>query len=140
MFLHLLELRTKQVLDMLRYASEGRCYLLESKGKGSKDSGNVIATRSDKKLLEKRKKALRSVAQILGRGIDGTESSDDTTSVKALEILFNPFKELFEDRTKMRHLWSLREKVCAESKEAFGDAILSSQQQFSWDRIMPSRH
>lgn len=92
----LLEKRTKQVIDLLTFAAHAKCHNDLSK------SSSI--DRKEKKILEKQKKALTTVEDLMKRG-EGTNSSKNVE-----EVLYEPFAILLEERAKMRELWNKREK------------------------------
>lgn len=88
-----LESRTRQVLLMLQHAAEERCGCFCS----SISVGTADTSRSDKKLKEKRKKALAAVHEIAG-------------DVVHRKQLYTSMAGLLRDRSKIRSLWKQRER------------------------------
>jgi len=86
-----LECRTKQVLDLLRYAAEEQCGISSSKEE---------PTRQERKVQLKRKKALVAVTQLLNR---------QQSSTSAMDTLYQPMAELLQERAVMRMKWKHRE-------------------------------
>jgi len=143
-----LETRTKQVLDLLRLASEQRCGASSSSTlpitttttktmiatktmEHTRHTNTTTATttttqvpsRAERKLKDKRKKALLAIEDILTRGDDNHSSGSHTKHTKtnnktktttgggsdALERLYAPFATLIQERATMRALWKKRE-------------------------------
>eukprot|EP00536_Pseudo-nitzschia_multiseries_P009455 jgi/Psemu1/325650/estExt_fgenesh1_pg.C_2640001 len=104
-----LEARTKQTMDLLRAAAEGKCGIenasMDTKSGDSK-SGESDAeqkpTKADRKARDRRKKALGMIQDIVSR----TNIHEDDT----LAELYQPFAKLLEERAEMRELWEKREK------------------------------
>ena len=120
----MLENRTKQTLDLLRFAAEERCKAINAItpknnnnnffSAGPNDSNGVPPTRAERKLQQKRKKAAIAMNDLLKRG----ESTTTTTLVKdkvacnsnlALTYFYEPFATHLEERATMRKLWDRRE-------------------------------
>ena len=91
-----LESRTKQVVDFLRAAAEGRCGL----GGPGLDQASSKAGRKER---ERRKKALATLEDILDR----CKSVDEKDALKSV---YKPLAELLEQRAEMRGHWAKREK------------------------------
>lgn len=94
----LLENRTKQVLDLLRYAAEERCDL--------SNNDNCNKQRAERKVKQRRKKALASVEEILERSRNNNAKKNNEDVVK---LCYDPIIELLEERATMRLLWNKRE-------------------------------
>jgi hypothetical protein len=90
-----LETRTKQTVDLLRAAAEGRCGL-------DKASGDETPTRAERKERERRKKAHAAVEELIVRTATTVDNIEET--------IYGPFAELLEERAQMRELWGKREK------------------------------
>lgn len=90
-----LEQRTKQVFDLLKHAAHERCRSKSNEGDG--------ATRYSRKELDKMKKSLVAVEDILSRG-------NESKMNDALSHIYEPFSAVINDRAKMRKLWDQREK------------------------------
>lgn len=126
-----LETRTRQVLDLLRLASEQRCSSSTSSTLPTTASTSTvdhlrgnntttqIPSRAERKLKDKRKKALVAVEDIMSRGDDNPTSnsySTTTTNINktktnsnTLECLYVPFAKLLQERANVRALWKKRE-------------------------------
>jgi hypothetical protein len=90
-----LETRTRQTVDLLRAAAEGRCGM-------DKASSDETPTRAERKERDRRKKAHAAVEELIGR--TGTRVDD------VEETIYGPIAELLEERAQMRELWGKREK------------------------------
>mmetsp|Transcript_16117 Transcript_16117/g.44607 ORF Transcript_16117/g.44607 Transcript_16117/m.44607 type:complete len:924 (-) Transcript_16117:1257-4028(-) len=99
-----LEVRTKQTMDLLRAAAEGKCGLNETvrDGKSGKTNVETKPTKAERKARDRGKKALGIIQEIVSR----INIPEDSTR----EELFEPFAKLLEDRAKMRELWRKRER------------------------------
>jgi len=104
----ILEQRTKSVLDLLRFAAE------EKVGKGDQSSNNNTIkpspSRKDRKLKEKRKKAITSLQHILER----SGSLEDKTSIqhsdrRSFYMIYQPLSGCIRDRAEKRNHWASRE-------------------------------
>eukprot|EP00934_Nitzschia_sp_Nitz4_P000143 Nitzschia sp. Nitz4//scaffold236_size30323//1868//4159//NITZ4_007983-RA/size30323-processed-gene-0.11-mRNA-1//1//CDS//3329543478//143//frame0 len=93
-----LEQRTKQVLDLLRHAAEGRCTTDDEKSHSTQSM-----SRLERKEREKRKKAVAAVQGLLNR-------SENGASMTALDTIYEPLAVLLDERATMRELWTKREK------------------------------
>ena len=90
-----LENRTKQVVDLLRFASMARCGMHEKK------DGGKVPSRAERKMREKQKKALLVMDELVKRNDNGS-CSVKTTFYDSIGILL-------EERANMRSLWLDRE-------------------------------
>ena len=90
-----LEKRTKQMIDLLQFAAEGRCKVGESE--------QVPTSKKERKARDRRKKALGSVDDLLQRA-----SNDEDKN--ALKSIYEPLADLMAQRAEMRELWAKREK------------------------------
>jgi len=89
-----LEQRTKQVLDLLRFAAQERCAV-----------GDNEQRRMKRKERDKQKKSLASLEDIISRGNEAkVVDSNDTANSLYLSICNS-----IEERAKMRKLWKERE-------------------------------
>ncbi len=113
-----LEYRTKQVLDLLRYAAQERCRL-NANPKGGEAKLKELGLK--RKERDKQKKSLSSIEDLLSRGKkesvvqkqsgkenDGHKSSGDNLN-DAMNCIYIPFCKLIGDRARMRMLWDKRE-------------------------------
>jgi mRNA N6-methyladenine demethylase len=82
-----LEERTVQTTDLLQLAAEGQCRL----------SISDCPSRQERKLRDKRKKALTTLDELMSRGAENTD-------------IYESLADLLEERGKMRDLWGKREK------------------------------
>ena len=87
-----LEGRTRQTLDFLMYAAEGKC------GADIPAECNGTPSRAARKLRERRKKATTALEEIVQR----QESTE-------LMNIYQSFADLLKERASMRELWALRE-------------------------------
>lgn len=94
-----LEHRTKQTIDLLQAAAEGRCALDAVGATGPPPA------RAERKKREKRKKALDALDELIERGAQ--EHGDTRMSV--LSTVYEPFADLLLERAEMRRLWAKRE-------------------------------
>ena len=88
-----LEERTKQSIDYLRLAAECQC------GMNDHDSSSP----PDRKLREKRKKALGNLEELMSRGTENVE-------------IYESLADLLKERARIRDLWGKREKDHAFTK------------------------
>jgi hypothetical protein len=91
-----LEQRTKQVLDLLRYAAQERCRLADGGGK------ECTLKRKER---DKQKKSLAAVEDILSRG----SSDNSVNNNDALNSIYIPISHLLQERAHMRMMWGQRE-------------------------------
>jgi len=89
-----LEERTRQTIELLRLGAEGKCKM--------EISQNTVS-REERKLRDKRKKALVTLEELVSRA---SENSD----------MFESLAGLLDERAKMRELWGKREKDHAFTK------------------------
>jgi len=82
-----------QVVNLLKLAAEERC--------DYSCSIEASSSRRERKLKEKRNKALATVEDILGRGIDGSDSPK--------QLLYDSMASLISERAALREMWSDRE-------------------------------
>jgi alpha-ketoglutarate-dependent dioxygenase FTO len=87
-----LETRTKAVVDLLEMAAEGKCL--------SDDKSGPPPSRAERKLRDKRKKAVATLNDIIDR---------DNATKNAAQLLYEPIIELLSERATMRELWIKRE-------------------------------
>jgi alpha-ketoglutarate-dependent dioxygenase FTO len=87
-----LETRTRAVVDLLEMAAEGKCL--------RDDKSGPAPSRVERKLREKRKKAVATLNDILDR---------DSATTNAVQLLYEPIIELLLERATMRELWIKRE-------------------------------
>ncbi|VEU37468.1 unnamed protein product [Pseudo-nitzschia multistriata] len=92
-----LEARTKQTMDLLRAAAEGKCGLDAGNGTETKP------TKAERKARDRRRKALGTIRDLVSR--IHIHNDDETVTE-----LYLPFAELLEARAAMRELWGKREK------------------------------
>jgi len=90
-----LETRTQQVTNILKLAAEERC------GYGRTIESAVIS-RSERKLRDKRKKALSAIEEIMDRG----GAKEDTSPN---ELIYKGIASLLSERAELRNMWSKRE-------------------------------
>jgi hypothetical protein len=95
-FWSLLEERTKQTLDLLRMAAEGKCDMQDA----SSTTTHTLQ-RSERKLHAKKMKAKDVTDELVSR---------TTTGSTALKELYEPLALLIGERSKMRDLWNQRAK------------------------------
>jgi hypothetical protein len=88
-----LETRTKAVIDLLEMAAEGKCL-------GDDNKSGPAPSRAERKLRDKRKKAVATLNDILDR---------DSATKDAAQLLYEPIIELLAERATMRELWIKRE-------------------------------
>ena len=100
-----LETRTKHTIDLLLMAAEARCGLHQSQ-----DCSSPQSLKSNKKLNEKRKKALASIEDIIERGgVHGGNNSHKESRSILIEQLYNTIIQSLSERVTMRQLWLDRE-------------------------------
>jgi hypothetical protein len=87
-----LETRTKAVVDLLEMAAEGKCL--------RDDKSGPPPSRVERRLREKRKKAVATLNDIIDR---------DSAAKNAVQLLYEPIIELLLERATMRELWIKRE-------------------------------
>jgi alpha-ketoglutarate-dependent dioxygenase FTO len=87
-----LETRTRAVIDLLEIAAEGKCQ--------GEDKNGAPPSRVERRLRDKRKKAVATVNDILDR---------DSAPKDAVQLLYEPIVELLSERATMRELWIKRE-------------------------------
>jgi hypothetical protein len=95
-----LESRTKQTIEFLSAASEGRCAFSTVATSMVLVAGT---SRKDRKLREKRKNAYATFQDLASRG--GSSANED--------LFFEPFATLVGDRATMRELWVKRSEDVA---------------------------
>ena len=87
-----LETRTKQTVDFLQAAAEGRCAV---------DGDGPPSSKAERKKRDKRKKALDTLEELLSR--------IGTARTTGIQSLYEPLVELLRERAEMRRLWQMRE-------------------------------
>lgn len=92
-----LERRTKQVVDLLRFAAEERCGL-----GGFNTASASVPSRAERKVREKRRKAASAISDIMDRNDDDSQDAHDA--------IYVPVTDLLEERATMRKLWAERER------------------------------
>ncbi len=97
-----LESRTKQVIDLLKFAAVARCETNEKK------DGDRVPSRAERKMREKQKKALSTVEDLIERGSDSVDDSSNRKSI-VNSMFYEPICELLLERAKMRSLWLERQ-------------------------------
>ena len=123
-----LEVRTKQVLDVLSLASQERCHI-----NLSVSSTSTSLFRSQKKLREKKRKALVAMENILNR----------THELTANDI-YTSMSELIEGRAMMRLQWAQREndhvfkRMSTDYKPIKAPLLFNTQNNYEKDEICAS--
>ena len=87
------------MVDLLQFASMARCGMHEKK------DDDKVPSRSQRKMREKQKKALKALEDLMNRG-----SATDNIDGDIESVIYEPFCALLEERAKMRSLWNEREQ------------------------------
>jgi len=102
-----LEYRTKQIIDLLLLGAEARCGLYPLHNKAENPTSE--AWKTQKKLNEKRKKALASIEDMIQRGNVHNGNTSQKTSSTIIDLLYDTMIQSLNERSKMRQLWQDRE-------------------------------
>lgn len=99
-----LEQRTYHTVTLLRWAAEGRC-LRPSDAAGA-------ASRAERKLRDKRKKAAATLRDVLDRELSSpsNNSNNKNNNSEGSILMYESMAGLLEERAVMRELWGKREK------------------------------
>jgi FTO catalytic domain/FTO C-terminal domain len=103
-----LEARTKQTIDFLLHAAEGKC-LNGRCDTSSRSVGVTSLSRQDRKHRDRCQKSRLAMEEVLDRSA-GAESGTvgKPSDTPAVTDLYDGFAKLVEDRATMRELWSQR--------------------------------
>ena len=92
-----LEVRTKQVIDLLQGAAEA---VILAKNNNNNNNSKEIPSRVERKKRERMKKSEGIVKDLLNRSTDENDAST---------LLYEPYAQLLEERAMIRQLWQKRE-------------------------------
>ena len=110
-----LEERTRQTIELLQLAAQGKCTDNNNK---IDDKEGPPPSKAERKRRDKERKALTTLQGLIERSTaaDGMHSGHD-----ALSLIYRPFAELLQERATLREKWQKREK---------DHAFVTMQQQF----------
>jgi hypothetical protein len=101
-----LETRTHQTVTFLRLAAEGRCCCCVQ----SSLTSDVVPTKAERKLRDKRKKAVATMQELLDRESSYATPDSDRGGAPPTPPIYESMAALLEERAVMRELWAKREK------------------------------
>lgn len=110
-----LEERTRQTIDLLQFAAQGKCNENHIR---IDDKEAPPPSKAERKIRDKKRKAHTTLEGLIERStaVDGMHSGQD-----ALFLIYRPFADLLQERATLREKWQKREK---------DHAFVTMQQQF----------
>jgi alpha-ketoglutarate-dependent dioxygenase FTO len=98
-----LEQRTRQTLDLLQYAAEGKCHA-SAINTNANSKSTTLLSKAERKRRDKQKKAHVALQDLVARShTDGNNCNVNTD-------IYEPIAELLQERATMRSQWQKREK------------------------------